>query len=142
MHTVSWTMHGQRFYIQSLTLHIINSMFFELINRFLSRDEYLKTLGLPRSSEWRVVREKWLKDHPQCAVCGSTKDVVPHHIVPFHVDPSLELDLNNLITLCETKSFNCHLFFGHFKHWTRSNPNIKIDAEYWKSRLKENEHNF
>jgi hypothetical protein len=70
-------------------------MISELIKRVLFRDEYLKTLGLPRSSQWKFVREKWLKDHPKSAVCGSTKDVVPHHIIPFNSDPSLELDPNN-----------------------------------------------
>lgn len=106
-----------------------------LITLFRCDLEHLKTLGIPRSPQWRIIRKIWLDSHPCCAVCGSKENVVPHHIVPFHCDPSRELDLDNLITLCESKSFNCHLFFGHLKHWTKSNPTVVQDAEYWHSKF-------
>jgi len=96
--------------------------------------EELEILRLPRSSGWRRVRNEHLLKFPNCAICGGTKNCVPHHIVPFHVDPSRELDPDNLITLCEG-SFNCHLFFGHLKNWTRNNSNIVEDAKFWCDRL-------
>lgn len=63
----------------------------------------LSTLSTPRSPEWRKLRKKHLKIYPACSVCGSTKNVVPHHIIPFNQDPSKELDPENLISLCENK---------------------------------------
>jgi hypothetical protein len=116
----------------TLLINYLKDTFFN--NHHLSSEE-LFVLGLPRSSKWRKLREEFLKDHPHCAVCGSKENLVPHHIVPFHTDPGLELDVNNLITLCENKTFNCHFFFGHLKNWTRSNPNILNDALYWRPRL-------
>lgn len=97
--------------------------------------EEVDILSIPRSSKWRKVRSKFLAENPKCAVCGNEKNVVPHHIVPVHKDPSKELDPNNLIGLCENKSFNCHFFFGHLKNWTKYNINIVEDAERWNKKL-------
>ena len=72
---------------------------------------------------------------PRCEACGSQKNVVPHHIVPFHKDPSLELEPNNLVSLCESPTFNCHLFFGHLKRWDRHNPSVMQDAKNWRTRI-------
>ena len=96
--------------------------------------EEIQILGLPRSSKWKKVREKHLKKQPCCMICGNTKDLVPHHILPFHTDPEKELASDNLITLCEG-NFNCHLFFGHLKNWTKHNPNIVEDAKTWREKL-------
>jgi len=103
---------------------------------FLCSLEELSILSKPRSKEWRSVRAEHLKKYPLCAVCGNYKNVVPHHIVPFHVDPSKELDLENLISLCEGDTFNCHLFFGHFRNWTKHNPNVIEDAAEWNKKIK------
>lgn len=110
-----------------------------LRNLFCFFSDRLKTLGVPRSPKWRIFRKIWLLNNPCCAVCGSPNNVVPHHIIPFHIDPSKELDVSNLITLCENKSFNCHLFFGHLKHWTRYNPTIVQDADYFRSKFDSQE---
>lgn len=95
-------------------------------------------LSRPRSSKWRKVRNNFLKKHPNCEVCGSGNNVVPHHIVPVSFDPSKELDENNLIALCENKTFNCHFFFGHLKDWTKSNPDVVEDAKIWNKKIKNN----
>ena len=103
-----------------------------ILGYFLNR---IESLGLPRSTMWRKVRDEHLRNNPACAVCGRKKNLVPQHVVPVHVDPSLELSPENLITLCEGPSFNCHLFFGHFRDWTKSNPDVRRDAEHWRGRL-------
>ena len=87
-----------------------------------------------RSPKWPAMRRTWLLFHPACAVCGSKKNVVPHHVIPVHVDPSLELSARNLVSLCEGSVFNCHLFFGHLGAWTSWNPSVQFDSHIWASR--------
>jgi 5-methylcytosine-specific restriction protein A len=81
-----------------------------------------------RSSEWAEVRDNFLLLHPNCAACGGTEKLQVHHIVPFHVDEKLELDENNLITLCMGKN-ECHLEIGHGDSWRCYNPKVEDDAE-------------
>ena len=87
---------------------------------------------VPRSGKWRSVREAWLKDHPTCAACGSTKDLEVHHKKPFHLFPALELDSSNFITLCETLGKEHHLKLGHtvngVSSWSLFNVNVVTDA--------------
>lgn len=104
----------------------------------VSRDEF-DVLSVPRSPAWRALRNRHLREHPECAVCGSRNDVVPHHVVPFHVDPSRELDPTNLLTLCEGRTFNCHLFFGHLRRWDRYNASVVEDAATWRRKVNETE---
>lgn len=82
-----------------------------------------------RSSKWPAVRTAWLLVNPRCALCGGTEDVEVHHVVPFHVDPSRELDPSNLLTLCEESrrlnGLNCHLFAGHLGNWQQYNPRAR-----------------
>lgn len=101
---------------------------------FLRRS--ISVLGKPRSRLWREVRDRHLKENPECAVCGRRKNVVPHHVVPVHVDPSRELDPGNLISLCEGPAFNCHLFFGHLRDWSSFNPEVREDAKIWREKTK------
>ena len=95
------------------------------------------SLRCKRSSKWPATRKAHLKKFPFCAVCGGEKKVEVHHIVPFHENPSLELDPNNLVTLCEgIKSFNHHLHYGHFGDYKKINPNVVEDAKIWREKLK------
>jgi 5-methylcytosine-specific restriction endonuclease McrA len=95
----------------------------------------IDALAALRSPGWKSVRREHLLANPRCIVCGSTRGVVPHHVVPFHVAPDRELDPSNLVTLCESPTFNCHLFFGHLKRWDRHNPNVAEDAAHWSIRI-------
>jgi len=97
--------------------------------------------GSKRSNHWPSVRAEHLKKNPTCSVCGGTKKIEVHHIRPFHVDPSLELDESNLVSLCEgQKSINCHLVFGHLGNFKSFNvdvvSNAKSALEKFKNRPK------
>jgi len=80
-----------------------------------------------RSDRWPTVRKHYLSLHPKCAACGGSTLLQVHHEKPFHDDPTLELDLNNLITLCMGKT-ECHLMIGHGGSFKQYNPNVVADA--------------
>jgi len=87
-----------------------------------------KPLSL-RSTHWETTRKNHLKLQPFCVACGKVQDLQVHHKQPFHLHPELELDQNNLITLCEEKSEQCHLKIGHLGDWKSFNPNVEKDAQ-------------
>jgi len=88
--------------------------------------------GVKRSPLWEKVRRKYLAKFPRCAVCNSLKRVEVHHIIPFYVAPSKELDKDNLISLCESKkTLNCHLIIGHGGNYRDFNPLVLRDAEHF-----------
>ena len=84
----------------------------------------------PRSPEWEKARALWLKTHPVCAICGSTKLVQVHHVMVFHRHPEKELDQTNYVTVCTSKSwgYNDHLLL-HGGNFQLENPWSKEDAE-------------
>lgn len=79
-----------------------------------------------RSPKWKKIRQEFIKNHPVCAGCGSTKDLEVHHIEPVHINPNRELDSSNLITLCDKY---CHFAIGHLMNYKSYNPNVIIDAK-------------
>jgi hypothetical protein len=80
--------------------------------------------GVKRSTHWPTVEKHFLKDHPACAACGTNRRLNVHHCMPFHLDSSLELDPNNLITLCmDTKE--CHLHLGHGGSFKQYCPDVR-----------------
>jgi len=89
-----------------------------------------------RSSKWRKVRKYHIQSNPVCAICGNTKTLEVHHIVPFHIDPKLELNPENLITLCDHKNRSCHRLIGHMSNWKNVNPFIVEDVQYLNNRIK------
>lgn len=97
----------------------------------------VETLAVPRSSKWKKVRDDHLKEHPACEVCGDTVALNVHHIKPYHLFPELELQPENLITLCESNKHgvSCHLWFGHLGNWTRYNPDVCRDVRIWKVKF-------
>lgn len=92
-----------------------------------------------RSPQWTNVRRKFLKEHSRCVVCGSSQNLNVHHIKPYHLHPELELEKNNLITLCENykKGIHCHLLVGHLGDYRKINPQCVEDAKFWNSKLKD-----
>jgi 5-methylcytosine-specific restriction protein A len=88
--------------------------------------------GKKRSIHWPDVRALHLKENPTCESCGGDSKIEVHHVVPFHLDPDLELDPKNLITLCERKKYgiNCHLAIGHHGNYKRVNEQVREHARY------------
>lgn len=64
----------------------------------------------PAYKQWR----QWclLRDDYHCQMCGETKDLTVHHIIPATICPELKYDIRNGITVCrpchETKSDVIH----------------------------------
>jgi len=102
--------------------------------RALGRLGASQPLLAPRSPGWAKLRAQHLAKHPRCAVCGTTQDVVPHHILPVHLWPALELDPTNLITLCNGAGGH-HLTFGHLGEWTSYNRDVVQDAAVWANKF-------
>lgn len=112
------------------------SKFFSWVTEyFTQRDHGVEAAGKSRSSKWPEVRDAYLKAYPVCEICGRKDKLIVHHKVPFHIDSSKELDLENLMTLCEGDTVNCHLLFGHLLNWQKYNPLIEIDAAIWSAKL-------
>ena len=95
----------------------------------LLKDKF-KDVGLKkkRSSEWHKVREEFLEENPECAICGTNKKINVHHKKPFHLYPELELDKNNLVTLCMSK-MECHFLIGHGSDFKCFNPYLESDIK-------------
>lgn len=71
-----------------------------------------------------------------CRCCGSSKNLNVHHIKPFHLDPALECDPTNLVTLCREHHFN----IGHKGNWKGENPNVCGDCDRMRAKLNPNRH--
>lgn len=99
------------------------------------RKEKLALATFTRSPEWPRVRRAFLKEHPNCEVCGIRQKLEAHHIIPYHLKPELELDATNLIALCDGGS-NHHLFVGHLMSWKSFNRNVTVDAAIWRDRIR------
>lgn len=80
-----------------------------------------------RSPEWKKVRDDFLEKNPKCAACGGDKKLQVHHKIPFHINPTLELVDENLMTLCMDTN-ECHLEIGHGDSWKCYNPKVEEDA--------------
>jgi 5-methylcytosine-specific restriction protein A len=87
-----------------------------------------RSAGVPhqRSPHWEAVRDAHIKAHPKCAVCSGSQSLEVHHVVPFHIEPALELVSSNLLTMCDSPQ-KCHLLVGHLGNWRRWNKNVLQD---------------
>lgn len=107
-----------------------------MINWIKNLFDFGRTFGAARSPEWGEVRKEFLKEHPECAVCGRKASFLRplnvHHKKPFNKFPEEELNKNNLITLCPDH----HLFVGHLMNFKSFNVDVKTDAETWRLKIK------
>lgn len=115
------------------TKDLVNGLLSNLKQRY---DHYDTTRN--RSERWNEVREEFLDETGHyCKVCGKTTKLNVHHIIPFHINPELELDKDNLITLCVNRPLNCHYFFGHLLCWRSYNPLCRYDVEIWRQKIED-----
>jgi len=93
--------------------------------------------GVSRSPQWNSLRAKFLHGR-SCALCGSSKKLEVHHILPFHLHPDLELVESNLIVLCEAGpgKLNCHFALGHLGSWQSWNELVVRDAEFCLGKMR------
>jgi hypothetical protein len=101
------------------------------VNQHLQDKDAFEKTTPARSPEWHKVERDFLSKNKNktCAACGGAEKLQVHHVHPFHLHPELELDENNLITLCMQHEKECHLFIGHGDSWKAYNPNVLNDAE-------------
>lgn len=89
-------------------------------------------LGRPRSPEWPRVEQEHRLREPACVACGYRgRHIQVHHIKPFHLHPQLELDPDNLITLCQARGREHHLLLGHLDSWESYNEHVRHDAKHF-----------
>lgn len=94
-----------------------------------------KRIQHERSDMWLEVRHNHLQYEPVCQYCGSHEHLEVHHIKPFHLFPSLELDPSNLITLCDGVN-DCHLRVGHNGDWKEFNLWVVSDCAKMHNMLR------
>ena len=109
----------------------------ELIRHVKDRVAGKIPAGSKSSGHWPKIREEHLLKNPKCALCGGDKKLEVHHIRPFHLHPDLELNPDNLITLCESKDngANCHLLFGHLGNFKSFNVDVQKDSGEWNDKI-------
>ena len=106
---------------------------FDFLKRLVARREATPQDDLyGRSGKWPRVRAKHLEREPRCAACGKGDELEVHHIEPYHLDPSKELDDGNLITLCADP---CHLVHGHLMSWSRWNPSVREECRAYAAKV-------
>lgn len=96
----------------------------DILRRYQQPDQF----GAGRDPRWRFVRRRHLERQPRCLACGTHLDLEVHHIADYSTYPSLELDPNNLMTLCGLEANGCHFTIGHNRNWRRINPAALFDA--------------
>jgi 5-methylcytosine-specific restriction endonuclease McrA len=86
-----------------------------------------------RSPKWSTVRKQHLKENPFCLACGKNSKLEVHHKIPVHINPELELDPSNLVTLCADP---CHLLFGHLMNFKSYNKSVIEDCSVYLNKVK------
>jgi len=88
--------------------------------------------GHARSPQWGRVEKEHLQREPTCVACGYRgHHLQVHHVKPFHLHPQLELDPDNLITLCTAPGREHHLLLGHLDEWKSYNEHIRADVKHF-----------
>ena len=106
-----------------------------LLNHILNLFRQDRAFGALRSGKWSEFRKSHIKKY--CELCekkGSfLRPLELHHVKPFHLFPFLELDPDNVITVCR----HCHLYFAHLGSFKSFCLEIKKLAEEWRLRRKQ-----
>ncbi len=127
---------GERFCDEINPPNQASSASLQIVERIDSQN----LLGGPRSGSWPRARREHLAQFPTCAACGGSENLTVHHVEPFQLNPAKELDPDNLITLCESPSHNCHFIFGHLCDWKSWNESVRADAARYLKEIKNRPH--
>lgn len=114
---------GKPVVVSDQTLDQLTDLLIDMLGALGAPDVYG---AQPRSPQWPGVRKRHLELFPACSGCGRLKQVQVHHVEPFHLKPELELDQNNLITLCPI----CHLSLGHLFSFRSWNADVVGDCRW------------
>ena len=99
---------------------------------FRRSDPGVVAAGVPRSGKWGPWLKAFLRGK-SCIACGQREGLTGHHVVPYHEDPSRELDPTNVEPMCSDR---CHLVHGHFNDYSLHNPTVREDcAAYLAKRI-------
>jgi len=91
---------------------------------------------IKRDPSWTAVSKQMIMDAGnKCSLCGKSENLITHHIIPVHIDKSLELNPNNLIVLCENLTHNCHFITGHLLSWRSYNSTVIDDVKYLHDKI-------
>jgi len=101
-----------------------------LFGLFRLPDPGLVAAGAPRSSKWPPFLKAFLRGKA-CIACGQREGLTGHHVVPYHEDPSRELDPTNVVPMCADR---CHLVHGHFNDYSLSNPTVREDCAAYNTK--------
>jgi len=85
----------------------------------------LMALGPKALYQCNKAKRLYIKDNRQCVLCGCTRNLEVHHIIPVSVCPELACEPLNFMTLCDTGNHGCHCHFGHLGAFIRFNPRLQ-----------------
>jgi len=102
-----------------------------LIERLFDRIQGKAPKGAKRHPDWSKFRKAYISEFPNCFICKRKADQL-HHLIPFHLAPDMELDIENVMQMCR----RCHLFVGHLNNFRSINPTCESDAREWRFRIK------
>jgi len=77
------------------------------------RDELRLPPGPVRGRSYHKLRDSVIRDHPRCARCASTNDLLVHHRARARERPDLLMDRDNLQVLCRSCHAKVHGADGH-----------------------------
>ena len=107
----------------------------KILNFFCKKEIFGCYNGIARSGKWKQFKTKLILEQPYCSACNGTENLTVHHKIPFWKDPFKELDKDNCKVICEAKTHNCHLIFGHLLLWKSWNENVDEDCENYRQKI-------
>lgn len=87
-----------------------------------------------QSDEFNEIRQAvFNRDHHKCVVCGSTEDIVPHHLTYRNL---YNEKLSDLVTLCN----KCHAIYHNVEKRKEYIDDFygEADREAWRTEMEEN----
>lgn len=80
--------------------------------------------------------EKLRKEDDSCFICGSTKNVQPHHLQRFKENDKRYASENNVVLLCGKHHHMFHQHYGSGKGVNPKNFSIFVKKEFEKALKK------